>query len=49
MVDGWGGDLPARVGARLSVKAQDFDHRHSGAMQSIEPEISRFPNVQLHN
>ena len=22
--------------------------RHSGAMQSIEPGISRFPDVQLH-
>jgi hypothetical protein len=23
-------------------------HRHSGAMRSIEPGISRFPDVQLH-
>jgi hypothetical protein len=25
-----------------------FGRRHSGAMRSIEPGISRFPDVQLH-
>jgi hypothetical protein len=25
----------------------DFEKRHSGAMRSIEPGISRFPDAQL--
>jgi hypothetical protein len=25
-----------------------LERRHSGAMRSIEPGISRFPDVQLH-
>jgi hypothetical protein len=32
-----------------SVAGRSHLHqRHSGAMQSIEPGISRFPDVQLH-
>jgi hypothetical protein len=27
---------------------EKVDARHSGAMRSIEPGISRFPDVQLH-
>jgi hypothetical protein len=45
MFDGKRGLIPALFCyAMLAMSACD---RHSGAMQSIEPGISRFPDAQL--
>ena len=43
------GEPTGRANARpMTGSAKQSVDRHSGAMQSIEPGISRFPDVQLH-
>jgi hypothetical protein len=40
--------VPAALWVSFMTCASALLLRHSGAMRSIEPGISRFPDVQLH-